>query len=40
MEREESQMAGQTPVFKVLIFTDNHVGYKEKHPIRGKACSD
>jgi hypothetical protein len=24
------------PVFTALIFTDNHVGYKEDHRIRGQ----
>jgi metallophosphoesterase superfamily enzyme len=44
MEGEQSQSirwkGEEKPVFKILIFTDNHVGFKEKHHIRGEDSFD
>ncbi len=35
MRRSKSVANLSKPVFKALVFTDNHVGYKEDHPSRG-----
>lgn len=37
--KSESRSKVEVPhsnTFRILVATDNHVGYKEKHPVRGE----
>jgi hypothetical protein len=34
--RQVGHIRDEDVEFKILVFTDNHVGFKETHPVRGQ----